>query len=54
MGWHDRMNKAIEYIETNLAGKIDMDKAAHFINQSVTGFQRTLWKHMMETVVCRS
>lgn len=41
MGWHDRMNRVIEYIENNLTGKIDMDKAAQLIYQSVTGFQKT-------------
>ena len=41
MGWHDRMNRAIEYIESNLANKIDMEKAAQFAYQSAVGFQRT-------------
>jgi len=41
MKWDERLNKAINYIEANLRGEIDMDKVANIMCQSKDSFQRT-------------
>jgi AraC family transcriptional regulator len=41
MNWHERMNKAVDYIEENLCGDIDFDKISKIICQSPANFQRT-------------
>ena len=41
MNWDERMNMAIDHIEANLDGQIDMAKVAKIMCQSVTAFQRT-------------
>ncbi len=41
MNWHERMNLAVDYIENNLCGNIDMEYIAKITYQSVTSFQRT-------------
>ncbi len=40
MTWLERMNEALDYIEENLDGTIDMGKIAQITCQSVSGFQR--------------
>lgn len=40
MDWLDRMNRALEYIETNLAGEIDLEQAARIACCSPFHFQR--------------
>lgn len=39
--WHERLNKAIDYIEENLNGSIDFDVVAKIMCQSIINFQRT-------------
>ncbi len=41
MSWHERMNRAVDYIENNLCGDIDLETIAKITCQSVTSFQRT-------------
>lgn len=41
MSLHERMNRAVDYIENNLCDDIDMEIIARITCQSVTGFQRT-------------
>ena len=41
MKWDEQLNKAIDYIERNLDGEIDMDKVAQIMCQSKTSFQRS-------------
>lgn len=41
MNWDEQINKAIDYIEANLNGKIDLDKVANIMCQSTISFQRT-------------
>lgn len=41
MSWHERMNRAVDYIENNLCDDIDMETIARITCQSVTSFQRT-------------
>ncbi len=41
MSWHERMNLAVDYIENNLCGYIDMEHISKITYQSVTSFQRT-------------
>ena len=41
MNWYERMNKAIDYIEVNLAGQIDFDRISKIMCQSAVNFQRT-------------
>ena len=41
MNWHERMNKAVDYIEENLCGDIDFDKISEIVCQSAVNFQRT-------------
>ena len=41
MNWYERMNKAINYIEENLGGRIDFDEIAKITCQSAVNFQRT-------------
>lgn len=40
MNWHERMNKAIAYIENNLCAQIDLEHVAKLTYQTVTSFQR--------------
>ena len=40
MEWLDRMNEALDYIESNLDGKIDLSAAARLACCSVYHFQR--------------
>lgn len=40
MDWQIGMNSAIEYIESNLAGDIDIQKASRFVGCSVWEFER--------------
>ncbi len=40
MKWHDRMNRALEYIEGHLADDIDMELATQQAGQTVAGYQR--------------
>ena len=40
MDWLDRMNRAMEYIEANLADKISYDRAAQIVCCSTYHFQR--------------
>ena len=39
--WCERMNQAVDYIEANLAGAIDLAEIAKITCQPVAGFQRT-------------
>lgn len=41
MSWHERMNRAVEYIENNLGSDIDLETIAKITCQSATSFQRT-------------
>jgi len=41
VNWDKQINKAIDYIEANLDGKIDMDRVADIMCQPVVSFQRT-------------
>lgn len=41
MSWYERMNLAVDYIESNLCGSIDMEYISKITYQSVTSFQRT-------------
>ena len=41
MNWDERFNNVIDYIETNLDGDIDLDKAAHIMYQPKESFLRT-------------
>ena len=41
MSWHERMNRAIDYIESNLCDGIDLECIAKITCQSATSFQRT-------------
>jgi len=41
VSWHERMNNAVNYIENNLCGSIDLETLARITCQSVTSFQRT-------------
>lgn len=41
VNWYERMNKAIDYIEVNLAGQIDFDRISKIMCQSAVNFQRT-------------
>lgn len=41
MSWYERMNQAIDYIESNLCGNIDLEYVAKITFQSITSFQRT-------------
>ena len=41
MKWDEQINKVLDYIEANLDGVIDLDKAAHIMCQSKISFLRT-------------
>lgn len=41
MSWHERMNRAVDYIENNLCDDIDLETIAKITCQSATSFQRT-------------
>jgi len=41
MKWDEQLNKAIDYIESNLGDEIDLDKVAGIMCQSKDSFQRT-------------
>jgi len=41
MGWYERMNAAIDYIESNLYNNINLNEAAKIVGQSTVNFQRT-------------
>lgn len=41
MVWHERMNRAIDYIENNLTDNINMDFASEIVGQTTTSFLRT-------------
>ncbi len=41
VSWHERMNRAVNYIENNLCGNIDLENIAKITYQSATSFQRT-------------
>jgi AraC family transcriptional regulator len=41
MKWYEQMNKAVEYIESNLCGEIDFAEISKIIGQSPVNFQRT-------------
>lgn len=41
MNWDERLNNVIDYIETNLTGDIDFDKAARIMYQPKESFLRT-------------
>ena len=41
MRWDEQINQAIDYIETNLDSKIDLDKVANIMCQSTLSLQRT-------------
>ena len=41
MSWHERMNRAVDYIENNLCNDIDLETIAKITYQSATSFQRT-------------
>lgn len=41
MSWHERMNRAVDYIENNLCNDIDLETIAKITCQSATSFQRT-------------
>jgi len=41
MKWDEQVNKAIDYVEANLEGKIDMDEVAKIMCQPKISFQRT-------------
>jgi len=40
MDWQSKMNQALNYIDDNLAGEINLETAARFLNCSVWEFQR--------------
>jgi AraC family transcriptional regulator len=40
MDWQTGMNRAVDYIETNLTGEIDLNTAARYVSCSVWEFQR--------------
>ncbi len=40
MGWLERMNQALDYIEENLQGEVDLLKVAQIACQSLSGLQR--------------
>jgi AraC family transcriptional regulator len=40
MGWLERMSEAMNYIEENLPGEVDLSKVARITCQSLSGFQR--------------
>ena len=41
MTWYERMNAAIEYIESNIYNSINFDEIAKIVGQSAINFQRT-------------
>lgn len=41
MRWHERMNQAIDYIESSLCCDIDYEYIVKITHQSATSFQRT-------------
>lgn len=40
MNWYERMNNAMDYIESNINGKIDFEEISKITCQSVSNFQR--------------